>query len=81
VSRLDRWCIDYWRFTAASCSALFGAIFGTEQVTVRSHGNVLTATAFLNGMAYEELSLRELDVNDEYFPLIITVRAIKQCNR
>jgi SAM-dependent methyltransferase len=24
---------DYWRFTAASCSSLFGEVFGAEQVT------------------------------------------------
>jgi SAM-dependent methyltransferase len=68
---------DYWRFTAAACSALFGAIFGETQVDVHSYGNVLTATAFLAGMAYEELSQRELEATDPYFPVIITVRAVK----
>lgn len=68
---------DYWRFTSASCLALFGHVFGPEQITVRSFGNVLTSIAFLAGIACEELSSRELDVNDEYFPLIITVRAVK----
>lgn len=70
--------IDYWRFTIASCLALFGQVFGSEHVTVRSHGNVLTSIAFLAGIAYEELSSIELDANDEYFPLIVTVRAVKQ---
>ena len=69
---------DYWRFTIASCLALFGKVFGAEHITVRSYGNVLTSIAFLSGMAYEELSRGELDVNDEYFPLIIAVRAVKQ---
>ena len=68
---------DYWRFTVASCSRLFGDVFGTEHVTVRSYGNVLTAVASLTGMASEELSPRELEVYDPYFPLIITVRAVK----
>ena len=69
---------DYWRFTAISCSALFGQVFGGEHIIVRSYGNVLTSIAFLIGMAREELSRGELDANDEYFPLIITVRAVKQ---
>ena len=69
---------DYWRFTVASCSGLFGEIFGFDRVNVRSYGNVLTAIAFLTGMAYEELSRRELETNDNYFPVIIAVRAIKQ---
>ena len=69
---------DYWRFTVASCSALFGEVFGAEHVTIRSYGNVLTAIAFLTGMAHEELSHRELGTHDDYFPLIITVRAVKR---
>ena len=69
---------DYWRFTASSCSALFAEVFGPEHVTVRSYGNVLTGIAFLTGLACEDLSQRELDTNDENFPLVISVRAIKQ---
>jgi SAM-dependent methyltransferase len=69
---------DFWRFTVASCAALFGEIFGPEQVTIRSYGNVLTAIAFLTGMAYEELSCQELEVHDEYFPVIIAAVGIKR---
>jgi hypothetical protein len=70
-------CSDYWRYTAASCSRLFAESFGSENTTVRSYGNVLTCIAFLAGMAYEELSPEELATNDEAFPLIIGVRAVK----
>lgn len=69
---------DYWRFSVASCSRLFGEIFGAEQTTVSGYGNVLSAMAFLTGMASEELSRRELDVVDARFPIVITVRAIKK---
>jgi SAM-dependent methyltransferase len=72
---------DYWRFTAASCTALFGERFGPEQVTVRARGNVLTCIAFLAGMAHEELSPRELDSDDPDFPLLVTVRAVKAAAR
>jgi SAM-dependent methyltransferase len=68
---------DYWRFTAAACSKLFGEAFGPEHVTVRAHGNVLTCIAFLAGMAREELTRDELDVDDPPFPVIITICAIK----
>ncbi len=68
---------DYWRFTVASCSNLFSEVFGKEQIQVSSHGNVLTSIGFLAGMAHEELSSRELTTNDPYFPLIVTVRAVK----
>ena len=68
---------DYWRLTAASCAWLFGQVFGPERVQVRTHGNVLAAMAFLAGVAYEELSARELAHNDPYFPIVATVRAVK----
>ncbi len=68
---------DYWRFTVASCSLLFGEAFGPSRVKVRSYGNVLTAAAFLIGMAHEELPRRKINVNDEYFPVVVAVHATK----
>ena len=68
---------DYWRFTAAGCQALFGAVFGPAQVAVESFGNVWAAQAFLTGLAQSELPPRALDANDPYFPVIIAVRAVK----
>jgi SAM-dependent methyltransferase len=67
---------DYWRFTTASCERLFGDVFGAS-ISVEAHGNVLAAAAFLYGLAREELSDRELDAEDEFFPVLITVRAVK----
>lgn len=69
---------DYWRFTPASCLTLFGRVFSPEQVTVCSYGNVLTAIAFLSGLAHEELTPKELDFLDEQFPVIVAVRAVKR---
>ena len=68
---------DFWRFTSASCARLFGNVFG-EEVAVRSCGNVLASIAFLLGMAEEELSTRELEDDDPYFPVLIAIRAQKQ---
>jgi len=76
VSRIWREEADFWRFTGASTSRLFREAFG-EDVRVTSHGNVLTAIAFLTGMAHEELRRRELDASDPLFPVTITVRAVK----
>jgi SAM-dependent methyltransferase len=69
---------DYWRFTPASCARLFGEIFGADQVTITAYGNVLSAIAFLEGMAYEELSKSELDVIDEHYPVLMAIRAVKK---
>ena len=68
---------DYWRFTAASCHRLFGDVFGAQQVSVRTWGNVLAGVAFLRGTACQEIPRRKLDVNDPYFPILVTVRAVK----
>ena len=79
VSRVTRGAAasDYWRFTPASAAALFGEAFGPDSISTHSYGNVLTAVAFLSGMAREELSPRELETRDEHFPVVIAVRAVK----
>ncbi len=66
---------DFWRFTPASLGRLLEESFG--QVTVRAYGNVLAATAFLYGMAKEEVPRRLLDKHDEHFPVIVAARAVK----
>ena len=79
VSRVGRRYLEneYWRFTAAGCSVLFADAFEAGDVEVRSRGNVLVAVAFLLGMAQEELRKRELEADDPFFPVIVTVRATK----
>jgi SAM-dependent methyltransferase len=69
---------DYWRFTGASCRRLFGDVFGEDQVSVRTWGNVLAGVAFLRGTAYQEIPRRKLDTHDPYFPILVTVRAVKE---
>lgn len=68
---------DCWRVTVPSCRRLFAKSFGLENISVANYGNVLTCVAFLQGMAYEELSHKELTRKDDAFPLIVTVRAVK----
>lgn len=80
VSRIDRHAGvdgDFWRFTAASCRRLFGAIFGEANVEAQSYGNVLAAIGFLAGLAREDLSDDELDIVDDLYPVLVGVRALK----
>ena len=79
VSRIARLQLEseYWRVTPAACSRLFGDVFAGGDLAVRGHGNVLTAVAFLIGMAAEELSPRELNRDDPFFPLVVSVRATR----
>lgn len=66
---------DYWRFTTASVQKLLDGIFA--RADVRAYGNVLAATAYLHGIAKEELSAAELDHEDREYQLIIAARAVR----
>jgi SAM-dependent methyltransferase len=68
---------DYWRFTEASCTELVHREFGDDAPLVRAYGNVLTCTAFLAGLAAEELPRSRLETHDPAFPLIVAIRAVR----
>lgn len=73
---MDRWG-DYWRFTDLSIKKLFDDVFGSENVEIETYGNVLTATAFLQGLSAEELTQEELFYKDIDYQLTITIKAKK----
>ena len=58
-----------------SARRLFAEIFGAENVTVESDGNVYAATLFLQGLAAEEADPAMLAAYNPCFPVIIGVRA------
>jgi len=68
---------DQWRFTLASARRLFEEAFDPANVTVEAYGNVLSAAAFLYGLATEDLRRDELDVRDPEYQLLIAVTAVK----
>jgi SAM-dependent methyltransferase len=72
---------DCWRFTAASAQRLFAQRFGAAGVAVEPLGNVLACTAFLHGLASQDLDASELDHHDPYFPLLLAIRAVKDGKR
>jgi glycosyltransferase involved in cell wall biosynthesis len=74
---MDRWG-DYWRFTSLSARRLFECGFPDGDVRVEAHGNVLAATAFLQGISSAELRPAELDHRDPDYEVLITVRAVKR---
>jgi SAM-dependent methyltransferase len=73
---MDRWG-DYWRFTSGSLRRLFTDVFGAAGVEVQGFGNLLTTTAYLHGLAAEELSAGQLDCHDPAYELLLAVRARK----
>jgi SAM-dependent methyltransferase len=71
---MERWG-DFWRFTSLSARRLFEEAFVGGEVQAGAHGNALAATAFLQGMAAEELTGNELDYHDPAYQVIVTIRA------
>ena len=79
ISRYDyeRWG-DYWRFTDMSIKKAFEEVFGDDNVEVEVYGNVLSATAFLQGISAEELTKEELFYKDNDYQITISIKAIKK---
>lgn len=70
----DTW---FWSFTPASLRRLMETQFGKSAVEIASYGNVLTATAFLYGLAESDLRPHEYHVTDPQYPVIVTARVVK----
>ncbi len=66
-----------WRFTKASATYIFSKYFLKRKLKIKTYGNVLAGQAFWVGMSQEDLSRKELEYNDPYFPVIVTIKAIK----
>ena len=74
---MDRWG-DYWRFTDISIKKMFEEVFGEGHVEIQVYGNALAATAFIQGLAVEEMpSVKKLMHTDENYQIIIGIRAVK----
>jgi SAM-dependent methyltransferase len=73
---MDIWG-DYWRFTTLSARRLFEEVFDPADITVESYGNVLSAAAFLYGLAAQDLRPRELALRDPDYQVTIALKAVK----
>jgi len=71
---MDRWG-DYWRFTSLSIRRLLHDVFPADCCTVETYGNVLAATAFLQGISAEELTATELQDHDPDYEVLIGLTA------
>ena len=79
ITRISRYDMDrwghYWSYTTRSAHRIFENNFSPGDVEIETHGNVLTAIAFLHGVSAHELSADELAYSDPDYELLITVRA------
>nr|WP_231126652.1 glycosyltransferase [Motilibacter aurantiacus] len=74
----DRWAETwYWSLTPRSARLLFEEAFAPDLVEVRHWGNVLSAVAFVEGLAAQELRPHELATVDPQYPVTVAVRAFK----
>lgn len=76
---MDRWG-DFWRFTDLSMKKAFEEVFGKDNIKVDCYGNILSSTAFLQGIAAEELTYDELFYKDMDYQVTITIKATKREN-
>lgn len=68
---------EYWHFTTQSMAAMAAEFWPDNGIEVASAGNVMTACAFLQGLAAEELLPEHLSHHDEDFEVIVTARLQK----
>jgi SAM-dependent methyltransferase len=69
---------DYWRFTNLSARRLFEAVFDQGEVVVETYGNVFAATAFLYGLAVQDVRRSRLNVRDPDYQVLIAIKAVKK---
>jgi SAM-dependent methyltransferase len=79
MSRLDpaQRRVDRWRFTPLGLEDLVRRGYPEGELEVRGYGNVLASTAFLMGLAADELRPAELVDLDPDFPLVACARVKK----
>ncbi|RKT47410.1 class I SAM-dependent methyltransferase [Thiocapsa rosea] len=71
-------CTWYRFYTDAGIRYLLERTFQPSMLSVESHGNVLTAAAYLYGLAVRDLESEYFEVNDPEYSLIVAVAARKQ---
>jgi hypothetical protein len=64
---------EYWRMSVAGWEQTVRRAWPGCEIRVESHGNCLAAVAAMLGLAWEELTPAELDVDDPRYPVLITI--------
>jgi hypothetical protein len=83
VSRIERQTpgTDFWRYTPRGLELLIRRSCPNATLATEGRGNVLAGVAFLMGLATEDLTERELQAEDPYFPLVVCATALKRGTR
>jgi SAM-dependent methyltransferase len=67
----------FWRFNAKTVKFIFEKHFKPKSLEIQTYGNKLAAQAFLDGLAQEDLTKKELELNDKRYPCIACAVIIK----
>jgi hypothetical protein len=73
---MDRWG-HYWSFTDLSVRRLLESRAAGARIEIETFGNAKSASAFLYGLACEELSRRDLDWHDRDYQVLIAAEVVK----
>ena len=71
---IDDWG-EYWHFTSQSMRRLFEEVFPSENLDIRTYGNIFTVIGSLHGLAAREVLPEELEYCDPKYEMIIALKA------
>jgi hypothetical protein len=78
ISQLEPKWDDLWRWTPLGLDRFLDGVLPADAERESSaHGNVLTAIAFLLGLAAEDLADADYATDDAAYPLVVCVRIRK----
>jgi len=70
-------CEIHWNISDLCLRKILVEFFRGEKITTERYGNILTFMCFLFGIGRTELDDKEYDFNDDNYPVIFGVRAVK----
>jgi SAM-dependent methyltransferase len=81
ISQINLWEDPSWSMTVTGVRRLLMERFPPESVSVESRGNVLTATAFLQGLSQQDIGDFAYQADDPHYPLTVLARAMKPAHK
>ncbi|SDT86160.1 Methyltransferase domain-containing protein [Verrucomicrobium sp. GAS474] len=70
--------IEFWRFTPVGLGLALEKDFGPGAAAIRGYGNSLTSAAEIRGLAAEDMTERELLVDDNRFAVEVCGRVVRR---
>jgi hypothetical protein len=69
---------DRWRFTPRGLFDLLAGVFAPDEIACVGYGDLHTATAFLYGLAAEDVGLASGAERTSDFPVVVCARAVRR---